>query len=98
MDDAGSRGGPYAIYDAAMEFQRRGTPLARHRRQEYGTGSSRDWAAKGTLLLGVRAVIAESFERIHGQIVGMGVIPLESWRRVPAVVGTDWLRDVCHRG
>jgi aconitate hydratase len=67
-----------SIYDAAMEFQRRGTPLLVLAGKEYGTGSSRDWAAKGTLLLGVRAVIAESFERIHrSNLVGMGVIPLE---------------------
>jgi aconitate hydratase len=66
------------IYEAAMEFQRRGTPLLVIAGKEYGTGSSRDWAAKGTLLLGVRAVIAESFERIHrSNLVGMGVIPLE---------------------
>jgi aconitate hydratase len=73
------RGGePTSIYDAAMEFQRRGTPLLIIAGKEYGTGSSRDWAAKGTLLLGVRAVIAESFERIHrSNLVGMGVIPLE---------------------
>ncbi|HZO19087.1 MAG TPA: aconitate hydratase AcnA, partial [Gemmatimonadaceae bacterium] len=66
------------IYDAAMEYQHRGTPLLVIAGKEYGTGSSRDWAAKGTLLLGVRAVIAESFERIHrSNLVGMGVIPLE---------------------
>jgi len=71
-------GEPTSIYDAAMEFQRRGTPLLVIAGKEYGTGSSRDWAAKGTLLLGVRAVIAESFERIHrSNLVGMGVIPLE---------------------
>jgi aconitate hydratase len=73
------RGGdPTSIYEAAMEFQRRGTPLLVIAGKEYGTGSSRDWAAKGTLLLGVRAVIAETFERIHrSNLVGMGVIPLE---------------------
>jgi aconitate hydratase len=73
------RGGePTAIYDAAMEFQRRRTPLLVVAGKEYGAGSSRDWAAKGTLLLGVRAVIAETFERIHrSNLVGMGVIPLE---------------------
>ncbi len=71
-------GEPTSIYEAAMEFQRRGTPLLVIAGKEYGTGSSRDWAAKGTLLLGVRAVIAESFERIHrSNLVGMGVIPLE---------------------
>jgi aconitate hydratase len=71
-------GEPTSIYEAAMEFQRRGTPLLVIAGKEYGTGSSRDWAAKGTVLLGVRAVIAESFERIHrSNLVGMGVIPLE---------------------
>ncbi len=66
------------IYDAAMEYQRQGVPLVIVAGKEYGTGSSRDWAAKGTLLLGVRAVIAESFERIHrSNLVGMGVLPLE---------------------
>jgi aconitate hydratase len=71
-------GEPVAVYDAAMEYQRLGTPLLVIAGKEYGTGSSRDWAAKGTLLLGVRAVIAESFERIHrSNLVGMGVLPLE---------------------
>jgi aconitate hydratase len=66
------------IFDASMEYQQQGTPLVIIAGKEYGTGSSRDWAAKGTLLLGVRAVIAESFERIHrSNLVGMGVIPLE---------------------
>ena len=61
-----------------MEYQARGTPLIVIAGKEYGTGSSRDWAAKGTALLGVRAVIAESFERIHrSNLVGMGVLPLE---------------------
>ncbi len=74
------------IYDACMEYQAAGTPLVVFAGKEYGTGSSRDWAAKGTKLLGVRAVIAESFERIHrSNLVGMGVIPLtfkegESWQ------------------
>jgi aconitate hydratase len=69
---------PIAIYDAAMEYAKSGTPLIVIAGKEYGTGSSRDWAAKGTLLLGVRAVIAESFERIHrSNLVGMGVLPLE---------------------
>jgi aconitate hydratase len=66
------------IYDAAMEYQAKGIPLVIIAGKEYGTGSSRDWAAKGTLLLGVRAVLAESFERIHrSNLVGMGVLPLE---------------------
>lgn len=65
------------IYDAAMRYQAEGTPLIVVAGKEYGTGSSRDWAAKGTRLLGVRAVIAESFERIHrSNLVGMGVLPL----------------------
>jgi aconitate hydratase len=69
---------PVTIYDAAMEYQNNGIPLVIIAGKEYGTGSSRDWAAKGTLLLGVRAVIAESFERIHrSNLVGMGVLPLE---------------------
>jgi aconitate hydratase len=67
-----------AIYDAAMRYQAEGTPLVVVAGQEYGTGSSRDWAAKGTNLLGVKAVLAESFERIHrSNLVGMGVLPLQ---------------------
>ena len=67
-----------SIYDAAMRYQASGTPLVVIAGQEYGTGSSRDWAAKGTNLLGVKAVIAESFERIHrSNLVGMGVLPLQ---------------------
>jgi aconitate hydratase len=66
------------IYDAAMLYQKEGVPLVIIAGKEYGTGSSRDWAAKGTRLLGVRAVIAESFERIHrSNLVGMGVLPLQ---------------------
>ncbi len=66
-----------SIYDAAMKYKERGTPLVIFAGKEYGTGSSRDWAAKGTNLLGVKAVIAESFERIHrSNLVGMGVLPL----------------------
>jgi aconitate hydratase len=69
---------PVPVYDAAMSYQAAGTPLLVIAGKEYGTGSSRDWAAKGTVLLGVRAVIAESFERIHrSNLVGMGVLPLE---------------------
>jgi aconitate hydratase A / 2-methylisocitrate dehydratase len=65
------------IYDAAMRYKQEGVPLVVFAGKEYGTGSSRDWAAKGTLLLGIRAVIAESFERIHrSNLVGMGVVPL----------------------
>jgi aconitate hydratase len=67
-----------SIYDAAMRYQAEGVPLVIIAGKEYGTGSSRDWAAKGTRLLGVKAVIAESFERIHrSNLVGMGVIPLQ---------------------
>jgi aconitate hydratase len=67
-----------AIYDAAMKHKADGTPLVVIGGKEYGTGSSRDWAAKGTILLGVRAVIVESFERIHrSNLVGMGVLPLQ---------------------
>ena len=67
-----------SIYDAAMEHQKRGTPLVIFAGQEYGTGSSRDWAAKGTRLLGVKAVLALSFERIHrSNLVGMGVLPCQ---------------------
>jgi aconitate hydratase len=66
------------IYDAAMKYREEGVPLVIIAGKEYGSGSSRDWAAKGTLLLGVRAVLAESFERIHrSNLVGMGVLPLE---------------------
>ncbi|QRY78388.1 aconitate hydratase AcnA [Pseudomonas sp. PDNC002] len=71
-------GDKLAIYDAAMRYQQDGTPLVIIAGKEYGTGSSRDWAAKGTNLLGVKAVIAESFERIHrSNLVGMGVLPLQ---------------------
>jgi len=67
-----------AIYDAAMAYQQTGTPTLIFAGEEYGTGSSRDWAAKGTRLLGVRAVVAKSFERIHrANLVGMGVLPLQ---------------------
>jgi aconitate hydratase len=66
------------IYDASMRYQEAGVPLIVIAGKEYGSGSSRDWAAKGTLLLGVRAVIAESFERIHrSNLVNMGVLPLQ---------------------
>ncbi|HSG82877.1 MAG TPA: aconitate hydratase, partial [Gemmatimonadota bacterium] len=67
-----------SIYDAAMEYQDAGVPLVVLAGTEYGSGSSRDWAAKGTRLLGIKAVIAESFERIHrSNLIGMGVLPLE---------------------
>jgi aconitate hydratase len=71
-------GEPMPIYDAAMRYAEQGTPLVVIAGKEYGSGSSRDWAAKGTNLLGVKAVIAESFERIHrSNLVGMGVLPLQ---------------------
>ena len=74
----GPDGSQMPIYDAAMAYKEQGRPLVVIAGKEYGTGSSRDWAAKGTALLGVKAVIAESFERIHrSNLVGMGVIPLE---------------------
>ncbi|GIQ69187.1 aconitate hydratase AcnA [Xylanibacillus composti] len=74
-----------SIYDASMKYQEAGTPLVVLAGKEYGTGSSRDWAAKGTFLLGVKAVIAESFERIHrSNLVGMGVLPLQF------AEGTGW--------
>ncbi|MGI8494407.1 MAG: aconitate hydratase [Pyrinomonadaceae bacterium] len=71
-------GEQHSIYDAAMKYIAEDTPLMVFAGQEYGTGSSRDWAAKGTLLLGVRAVVAQSYERIHrSNLVGMGVLPLQ---------------------
>ena len=76
------------IYDAAMQYQKDGVPLVVFAGKEYGTGSSRDWAAKGTRLLGVRAVVAQSFERIHrSNLIGMGVLPLvfeddQSWQKL----------------
>ncbi len=67
-----------SIYDAAMKYRGEQVPLVVFAGKEYGTGSSRDWAAKGTRLLGVRAVIAQSFERIHrSNLIGMGVLPLQ---------------------
>jgi aconitate hydratase len=71
-------GEPMTIYDAAMRYAGEGTPLLILAGTEYGSGSSRDWAAKGTRLLGIRAVLAESYERIHrSNLVGMGVLPLQ---------------------
>jgi len=71
-------GNTNSIFDAAMSFKKEKTPLVIIAGKEYGAGSSRDWAAKGTSLLGVKAVIAESFERIHrSNLIGMGVIPFE---------------------
>jgi len=71
-------GEPETIFDVAMRLQGEGTAMVIIAGKEYGTGSSRDWAAKGTRLLGIRGVIAESFERIHrSNLVGMGVLPME---------------------
>ena len=65
------------MYDAAMKYKAEGVPLVVFANKEYGTGSSRDWAAKGSTLLGIRAVITQSFERIHrSNLIGMGVVPL----------------------
>ncbi|MDN6618207.1 MAG: aconitate hydratase AcnA, partial [Corynebacterium variabile] len=77
--DFTQEGGPQSfIYDASVNYANEGTPLVVLGGKEYGTGSSRDWAAKGTLLLGIKAVIAESFERIHrSNLIGMGVVPLQ---------------------
>jgi aconitate hydratase len=78
------------IYDAAMRYKAQGTPLVIIAGKEYGTGSSRDWAAKGTNLLGVRAVIAETYERIHrSNLVGMGVIPLQFIETPPEFDGSE---------
>ena len=87
-----------SIYDAAMKYKAAGVPLVVLAGKEYGTGSSRDWAAKGTNLLGVKAVIAESFERIHrSNLVGMGVLPLQfQERRERAVAGSGRLGDLRH--
>jgi len=86
------------IYDAAMRYKEEGVPLLVFGGKEYGSGSSRDWAAKGTLLLGVAAVIAESFERIHrSNLVGMGVLPLELEDGTDAAslgLEPDWTFDV----
>ncbi|HEX4738748.1 MAG TPA: aconitate hydratase AcnA [Allosphingosinicella sp.] len=78
------------IYDAAMRYKEEGVPLVVIAGKEYGTGSSRDWAAKGTVLLGVRAVIAETYERIHrSNLVGMGVLPLQFVEAPPQFDGTE---------
>ena len=78
MTKYGPTGEEMPIYDAAMKYKKDGAPLVVFAGEQYGTGSSRDWAAKGTILLGVRAVIAQSFERIHrSNLIGMGVLPLQ---------------------
>ena len=87
------------IYDAAMAYIARGTPTVIFAGEEYGTGSSRDWAAKGTQLLGVKAVIAQSFERIHrSNLVGMGVLPCQfKGTDSVASLGIDGSEDIRHR-
>ena len=96
----GPNGQQMPIYDAAMAYQKSDTPLVIFAGKEYGTGSSRDWAAKGTTLLGVRAVVAQSFERIHrSNLIGMGVLPLqfaegESWQ----TLGLDGTETVTIEG
>ena len=87
------------IYDAAMRYRDEGVPLVLIAGKEYGSGSSRDWAAKGTTLLGIRAVIAESYERIHrSNLVGMGVLPLQFLPgESAATLGPDRARVVHHR-
>ena len=92
-----------SIYDAAMRYQGEGTPLVVFAGKEYGTGSSRDWAAKGTRLLGVKAVIAESFERIHrSNLLGMGVLPVEFFegesRKTLGVSGNETVDIALPRG
>jgi aconitate hydratase len=88
QQDGPQKGEKQFIYDAAMNYIRAGVPTVVFGGEEYGTGSSRDWAAKGTQLLGIKAVIARSFERIHrANLVGMGVLPLQfkgtdSWERL----------------
>jgi aconitate hydratase len=88
------------IYDAAIRYQREGTPLVVFAGKEYGSGSSRDWAAKGPLLLGVRAVLAETFERIHrSNLIGMGILPLQfAAGTTPASLGLDGTEAIEIRG
>ena len=74
----GGAGEQMSIFDAAERYHKEGVPLVVIAGKEYGTGSSRDWAAKGTILLGIRAVVCQSFERIHrSNLIGMGVLPLQ---------------------
>jgi aconitate hydratase len=88
------------IYDAAMKYIEQGTPTVIFAGEEYGTGSSRDWAAKGTQLLGVKAVVARSFERIHrSNLVGMGVLPLQFLGSdSPQSLGLDGTEQIGVRG
>jgi aconitate hydratase len=91
---AGAAAEKLSIFDAAMRYMAAGTPTVVLAGEEYGTGSSRDWAAKGTQLLGIKAVVAQSFERIHrSNLVGMGVLPLQfkagdSWQSL-GLTGTE---------
>ncbi|WP_159015813.1 aconitate hydratase AcnA [Cognatiluteimonas profundi] len=100
FDKQGTPGEKLAIYDAAMKYKADGVPLVVFAGKEYGTGSSRDWAAKGTNLLGVKAVVAESFERIHrSNLVGMGVLPLQFMDGENArVLGLDGSETVAING
>ena len=99
--DASHGGEKMFIYDAAMKYIAQGTPTVIFAGEEYGTGSSRDWAAKGTQLLGIKAVVARSFERIHrSNLVGMGVLPLqfrpgESWQTL-GLTGTETIDVIPH--
>ena len=92
-------GAETSIFDAAMRYADEGMPLIVLAGREYGTGSSRDWAAKGTALLGVRAVIAQSFERIHrSNLIGMGVVPLQFYKGDSAAgLGPDRSRALLHQ-
>ncbi len=95
------QGETLSIYDAAMRYQAQGVPTVVFAGEEYGTGSSRDWAAKGTQLLGIRAVVARSFERIHrSNLVGMGVLPLQfragdSWESL-GLTGSELIDVIPH--
>ncbi len=97
--DAQGRAEKMFIYDAAMKYIAEGRPTVIFGGEEYGTGSSRDWAAKGTQLLGIKAVVARSFERIHrANLVGMGVLPLQfqgstTWQSL-RLDGIDELIDI----
>lgn len=94
QDEGPLQGQKMFIFDAAMKYMAQGTPTVVFAGEEYGTGSSRDWAAKGTQLLGIKAVVARSFERIHrSNLVGMGVLPLQfkpgqSWESL-GLTGTE---------
>jgi aconitate hydratase len=99
--DGVGQGQKMSIFDAAMRYQAAGVPTVVFAGEEYGTGSSRDWAAKGTQLLGIKAVVARSFERIHrSNLVGMGVLPLQfkagdSWESL-GLAGDETIDVVPH--